>query len=157
MRGGRSNISSFQCTESQGLRIPGKWQKAELLPGEQLKSPWSINILPKFTLSDTPDLISERGLHTLEAGSETGSNAKWLIRRSCRRVPWRVWDISFNFSASLPDKACDEDRVESIFAGSISSLTDANRTAEKPSAFLRSKLVAAVFFSGAVEWFLSED
>jgi hypothetical protein len=72
-------------------------------------------------------------------------------------VPWRVWDISFNFSASLPDKACDEDRVESIFAGSISSLTDANRTAEKPSAFLGSKLVAAVFFSGAVEWFLSED
>jgi hypothetical protein len=71
-------------------------------------------------------------------------------------VPWRVLDISFNFSSSFPDIACEEDRAESIFAGSISSLTDANRTAEEPSAFLGPRL-EAVFCSGAVKEVLSEN
>ncbi len=132
---------------------------------ESRTSPWGtaqITVEYQYTAQSFPFGYPgfdkcERGLHTLEAGSETGSNAKWLIRRSCRRVLWRVLDISFNFSASLPDIACDEDRAESIFAGSISSLTDANRTAEEPSAFLGSTLVAAVSFSRAVEWYLSEN
>jgi len=42
-----------------------------------------------------------------------------------------------------------------MYAGSISWLTDAKRTAEEPSAFLGSRL-EAVFCSGAVKEGLSE-
>jgi hypothetical protein len=66
--------------------------------------------------------------HTLEAGRETGSNAKWLIRRSCRCDPFSVCDNSFNFS-SLPDN-CREGSSSRLgmLVGSISSFADANRT-----------------------------
>lgn len=66
--------------------------------------------------------------HTLEAGRETGSNAKWLIRRSCRCDPLSVCDNSFNFS-SLPDNCCEGSASRlGMLAGSISSFADANRT-----------------------------
>ena len=110
----------------------------------------------QFCLPDTPDLICKReGLHTLEAGRETGSKAKWLIRRSCRCVPWRVLDISFSFCSSPPDMACDVGGAVSRFAGSISSLTDAKRTAGEASAFLGSGLTAGSC-SGAVKEVSSE-
>jgi hypothetical protein len=108
----------------------------------------------QICLSDAPDLMyKERGIRTLEVGRDTGSNAKWLIRRSCRCVPCRLLDISFNFSTSFPEMPCNEGGVLRLpmFAGSISSLTEANRTVgEASAAFLGSRL-EVVFCSGTVK------
>lgn len=63
----------------------------------------NIAIIALFPLSDPSDSMKyKRGVRTLEAGRETGSKAKALIRRSCRCEHCKVFDISFNFSSSLP-------------------------------------------------------
>lgn len=108
----------------------------------------------QICLSDTPDLMcKERGIRTLEAGRDTGSNAKWLIRRSCRCVPCRLLDISFNFSTSFPEMSCDEGGALRLpmFAGSISSLTEAKRTVGEPSAAFLGSRLEVVFWSETVE------
>jgi hypothetical protein len=80
----------------------------------------------------SPEILTDdRSRRTLEAGRETGSNAKWLIRRPCSCAPWRDFDNSFNVDTSLPDISFEI--ASSPLSGSISSSTLANRTVGDPS------------------------
>jgi hypothetical protein len=124
---------------------------------EMIRTIVEYHLDARFRLSDTPDLMSKvRGIHTLETGRDTGSNAKWLIRRSCRCVPCRLLDISFNFSTSFPDMSCDEGAALrlSMVAGSISSLTEAKRTVGEPSAAFLGSRLEVVFWSETVKRWL---
>lgn len=92
----------------------------------------------------------KNGGHTREAGRETGSKLKWLMRRSWRGVPrcvaLRVSDICFS-CAPGDEGALSEGDTESRpwkdSSGAISSLTAANRTVGEAAA-------AAGFFPSAL-------
>ena len=151
MRGVNLISHRLNAHEDADPGASGEWQKAELLLGND-SNYCGVSRSSPVQLSDIPDLIHRKlDIHTLEAGRDTGSNAKWLIRRSCRCVPWRVLEISFNFCSSFPDIICDEGGATrlSTFADSISSLTEAKRTAGEPG-FWGSGL-EVVFWSDAVK------
>jgi hypothetical protein len=94
-----------------------------------------------------------KGKRTREAGRDTGSNKKWLIRRSWSGVPWRVPDNCF--SCASPSASCEgetESRPSRGPLSDISSLTDANRTAGEPPAtrFASAPDALVVLWSGPV-------
>ena len=92
------------------------------------------------------------GRRTREAGRDTGSKAKWLMRRSWRCVPWRVSDNCFSCASPSAGGGDSEVRFWRVSSGAISWLTDANRTAGEapPAAFFASAVEAEAFWSGSV-------
>lgn len=88
------------------------------------------------TLPEIPLLVYRKcGRRTLEAGRDTGSNAKFLILVSCKHDFWSVTDNSFSFSSSLHANVCGEAVPKLLrLSGSISWLTEAKRTDGDPSA-----------------------
>ena len=140
----------------------GKWQHAELHPGDDstMCTSWSSNRMATFA-SRIPRIYmyKKRRVRTLETGVETGSKAKWLIRRSCKCVPCRLLVISFNFSisaCSFPDSTFVVG-ASRLTAGSISSFVEAKRTAGDPSAAFLGSVWETVLCSDPVEESWSEN
>ncbi len=82
-------------------------------------------------------------LRTREAGRDTGSKLKALIRRLCKRVARKELDSALKSASDSPDMFGGFDAEASpttLCCGLISSFTELNRTAgESPAAFCPSK------------------
>ena len=86
---------------------------------------------------------------TREAGKDTGSKLKALIRRLCKRVARRELDRALKSASDSPGILWGFDEESSsvrLCCGSISSLTELNRTAgESPAALWASKQAGSFF------------
>jgi len=93
-------------------------------------------------------------LRTREAGNDTGSKLKALIRRFCKCVVCKELDRALKSTSGSPGIFGGFD-VESssvrLCCGSISSLTELNRTAGEPSAALCASKQAGLFFKVSEE------